>query len=116
MTGVEDGLGAILNTPGGVAGSTATALVTIGYLLRRFFLSDKVASATAAGNVDVIQRLMEAADRSEKRAEAAELRADTAYKERNDAMTKIGELTEQVRALKQLVEELQRSINVQTHQ
>lgn len=108
---MEEILPSLINTTGGVAGSIAAALLTLGFLVRKFLLTDKVASATATGNVDLIKRLMAAADRAEKRAEAAELRADIAYKERNEAYQKIGELGEQVRTLRAQVDELQRTLN-----
>lgn len=107
-----DSMAAIINTPGGIAGSVATAMLTIAYLLRRFLLSDKVASATAQGNVDVIERLTQIADRAEKRAEAAEKRADDAFKERNEAIHEIGALREQVRQLTSAVQELKGQLRV----
>jgi peptidoglycan hydrolase CwlO-like protein len=101
----------IVKTSGGLFGSAIAAVTTVAYLLRRFLLSDKVASATAQGNVDVIQRLTEIADRAERRAEAAEKRADDAQKERNEAVHEIGALREQVRQLTTTVDDLRKEIS-----
>lgn len=108
---MEEVLPAFINTPGGVAGSIGGALLTLAYLVRKFLLTDKVASATATGNVDLIERLMAAADRAELRAAASEQRAELAYKERNEAYQKIGELGEQVRTLRSQVDALQRTLD-----
>lgn len=105
----------LFQSPGGVAGTIGGSILTTLAIARKFMLNDKVASATAAGNVDVIQRLMEAADRAEARAAQAEARADLAYRERNEAYTKIGELTEQVRQLQVQIEDLKRTVNAQNH-
>lgn len=104
-------MGALLNTPGGIAGSTITAILTIGYLIRKFSLSDKKESATAQGHVDVMQALRDIADRADKRAAEAEARADTAYRERNEAYSQIGALQEQVRYLNTQIAELRKQVD-----
>ena len=108
-------LAQVINTPGGIFGFGVASLGTIAWLLRKFLLSDKVASATAQGNVDVIQRLTEIADRAEKRAGAAEKRADDAFKERNEAIHEIGALREQVRQLTVTVEKLEGQLERALH-
>lgn len=111
---MEDGLTALINTPGGIAGSIATTCVTAMVLLRKFMHSDKVTSATANATVEAMQRLTDIADRAEARAALADQRADAAYRERNEAMQKIGELTQQVHNLQTTVEELRRIISAQS--
>lgn len=106
-----DELGQVINTPGGVVGATASAIGVVAYLLRRFWFSDRVASATAQGNVDVIERLTQIADRAEKRAAEAEKRADDFAKERNEAIHEIGALREQVRQLTMTVQDLNRKLD-----
>lgn len=101
----------LVKSPGGIAGTTAAAVIAGTVMLRKFLLGDKVESASSTAHVDLIQRLSEAADRAEKRAEAAEARADLAYKERNDAYLRIGELGEQVRQLQAKVDTLQRTLD-----
>lgn len=101
----------IVKTSGGFLGSAMAGVMAVAYLVRKFLLTDKVASATAQGNVDVITRLTEIADRAERRAEQAEKRADDAYKERNEAVHEIGALREQVRQLTSTVDELRREIS-----
>lgn len=104
-------MSALLNTPGGIAGSTITAILTIGVLVRKFLLTDKTQSATAQGHVDVIQALRDIADRADKRASEAEARADTAYRERNEAYSQIGALQEQVRYLNSQIAELRKQVD-----
>lgn len=108
-------LGELMKSPGGLGGAIGAAMLSAAYLFRKFQLGDKIDSASTKAQVDLIQRLNEAADRAEKRAAEAEARADLAYKERNEAYQKIGELTEQVRALKAQVETLQRSLDAKPH-
>lgn len=103
-----------LNSPGGVAGGLGAAALAFFALVRRFMLNDKVNSANATANVDIIARLNEIADRAEKRAEAAEKRADEANRERNEAVHEIGKLREQVRSLQETVERLERKLGVTT--
>lgn len=103
-----------LNSPGGALGGLGAAIGAFLYVARRLMLSDKVNSANATANVDIIARLNDIADRAEKRAEAAEKRADEANRERNEAVHEIGKLREQVRNLQETVERLERKLGVST--
>jgi hypothetical protein len=102
----------LLKSPGGMIGGSFAGVMTMLWMFRKFTLGDKVEAASAQAQVDIIQRLGEVADRAEKRAAEAEARADLAYRERNDAYLKIGELTAEVRQLRDQVEDLQRKLNV----
>lgn len=124
MTGDEGNILSTLNSPGGVLGAIASIVAGAAVMFRKYWLTDKVASANAEGQVDLLARMSAALDKAEARADAAEARterlvaeanarADLAYKERNDAVQKIGELTEQVRSLKSEVQELRRNVNGQ---
>lgn len=118
-------LGPLVGNIAKLLGTLGASLGVMAYLMRKFLLSDKVASATAQGNVDVIQALHQLVDRAEKRekdavdreksafdrAKLAEERADTAYKERNDAYREIGALREQVKHLTETVEQLKRQLD-----
>lgn len=104
-------LSGIVNTPGGLVGATTTAVLTAGVLIRKFLLSDKVSSATANANVDIIDKLTAMVERAEARADAAEKRADQAFIERNTAIEQIGALREQVRSLQATVEKLEKALN-----
>ena len=101
----------LTGNPGGFLGFISAGIFVILWLFRKFQLGDKIDSASARAQVDIIQRLGETADRAEKRAADAEARADIAYRERNEAYQKIGELTEQVRHLQQQVDALQRTLD-----
>lgn len=108
---MQEGLSGLINSPGGLAGSIGGGIIAAAFMIRKFILSDKVASATANANVDVIEKLTAMVERAEKRADIAEARADAAYKERNEAIHEIGALREQVRNLQTTVEKLERGIS-----
>lgn len=121
---MED-LGIPISNIGKLLGTLGGSVAVMAYLMRKFLLSDKVASAaanaataSAQGNVDIIAALHQLVDRAEKRekqaderAALAEKRADDAYKERNEAYREIGALREQVKYLTETVESLKRQLD-----
>lgn len=104
--GLEHLVSAATDSPGGLLASVVTAVGAFTLVLRRYLRSDKVDSATANAQVDIITKLSEQLDKANARADLAEKRADEAFRERNLFATEIGKLQEQVRALTVQVEAL----------
>lgn len=104
--GFEQLVNAATETTGGLVVSVTTAVGAFALAMRRYLRSDKVDSATANAQVDIIARLSEQLDKANARADLAEKRADEAFRERNLFATEIGKLQEQVRALTVQVEAL----------
>lgn len=101
-----------------IGGSGLTALiVSVFFGMKRFLRKEGVDAAKDSANIDTIAQLRQSlADERTARKEA-ELRADKFADERNEAIQKIGELNgkvtaleEQVKSLKEVVENLRRAM------
>lgn len=102
-----------IQSPAGLLGSIATFMAAAYAVYRRFSRSEKVSDATADSNVNQIDRLTKLLEASDARTVAAyaratlsDQRADAAYAERNELMSKMGAMTEQIARLSEEVKQV----------
>lgn len=98
--------GTVLQSPGGILGVIAASLLSGGAVMRKYWMTDKVNSATTGAQVDMIVKLQELLDKAYQRADLADARTDKANAERNEMFTKLGGMTEQIDRLTRDLQEV----------
>lgn len=101
-------LNAMPGSSTGALGFFLATTVAAVVAFRKYFRSEKVATASTAAEINLISSLSDQLDKANARAAAESMRADLANKERNDLVRElgdlratVGELTAEVRMLKE---------------
>ena len=103
-----------LQLPGGTGGALGFIVAAIGgaiWFIRGAWRKDKVEGAATKAEIDIIARLSDQLDKANARIALADARADTAYRERNEAYSMIGELKSTIARLEYQVQMLREKLD-----
>lgn len=100
----------LASSKGGIFGIIATGMVAGGMFLRKYWLGDRVDSATSSGHVDVLQGMKDLLDKESNRADLAEARAEELREKFYTALDQITTLKGEIQTLTGQVADLNRQL------